>query len=108
MASLVGVRWFALVCSGRDYLQSGVAVSARNVDGREEDLEDLARWGIPYDEAARRVGLTVKSLQKWIDRNRPDLAEILVDNSEQRGLTVQGAILVEPPRGTKMITTQRA
>jgi transposase-like protein len=63
------------------------------LEGRLEDLRDLARWGVPCHEAAERVGLSVGSLQRWLSKHDPNVQERLTANSHNRGLTAEGALI---------------
>ena len=60
------------------------------LEGRLEDLRDLASWGVPFHEAAERVGLSVGSLQRWLGKHDPDTVTQLTANSHKRGLNTEG------------------
>ena len=59
---------------------------------RLDDLADMANWGVPFDEAAKRIGLTVDSLHRFLMNHNKDLARDLTRNSARRGLTIHGRI----------------
>lgn len=70
---------------------------------RLEDLQDLANWGVPYHEAAQRVGLSPESLHRYLQKHDRDLSRRLTQNSLRRGLTQRGTIIDywgDPPKRT--------
>lgn len=57
---------------------ASAATARRRASARIEDLEFMAAHGEHFDNAARRVGLTPNSLERWLFRHdRIDLVQAL-------------------------------
>lgn len=64
---------------------------------RLEDLHDMANWGVPFDEAARRVQLSPESLHRYLQKWDQPLSRRLVNNSVRRGISTEGRLINSGP-----------
>lgn len=70
-----------------------------NREGRLEDVRWMAETGECLDGAARRLGLSRNSLEKWLERNERDVLKVLVARQPRDHNQSAGGVVISELTG---------